>query len=202
MVALLSMMAKSGKLSYRDLIGALVAKDAKGVPRRLTASSLLKITNLGYIESLIGSIVRGKELPRASKEIVDFEETFFKNEVFKKLVNYLNIWDDRKIQPLSEQLICALLPNVIVPNGPMPCADSLFAITSLSKERDEVEQTIWLIYRLFFINLKLGLKEDIEKIREGCKTTLRITPDPVKYPKMKKRYTNVVLPTYSTTIET
>jgi hypothetical protein len=89
-VALLSMMAKGGKISYRDLIGALVVRDldTKRIPRRITAKNILKLTNIGYMESLLGSVLRGVDLPRPVKMVTEYEETFFKNAVFKKLTNH------------------------------------------------------------------------------------------------------------------
>lgn len=197
MVALVSMMAKSGKLSYRDLIGALVVKSATGIPRKLSASSLLKMTNVGYLESLISSLVRGKELPRANAEVIDYEETFFKNEVFKRIVNYLNTWDDRKITPFSWALIKALFPSV--PEG--DSLDAALAVDKLSTQRSKVEQIIFLFYRLLFVNLKLDLKYDLEQLEEAVKTKTVVTPDPVKYPNAKRRFTSIKLPTYTTTIE-
>lgn len=191
------MMAKSGKLSYTDLIGALVVKDKLGVPKKLTAGSLLKMTNIGYLESLIGSIVRGKVLPKVNSKIVSYEETFFKNEIFKTISIYLNSWDDRKIEPFVEQLICALFP----PSGLFSVASANLAISKLTKERSEIEQILWLIYRIIFINVKLDLSKDIGKLQDAVRTTTVTTPDPVKYPNAKKRFTRVILPSYSTSIE-
>jgi hypothetical protein len=75
------MFFKKGLISGSELIGALIVKDATSVPRKLSASAALKMSNVSYIESLIVSKVLGKEMPTLRSDIIDHESTLFKNNV-------------------------------------------------------------------------------------------------------------------------
>lgn len=93
-IALCSMFAKSGRLPYKDLLGALIIKSNKkdgvvSIPRKLSASAATKMTNISYIESLLVSIVKGTTSDRVVNKVAVYEETLFKNNVFNKLVAFL-----------------------------------------------------------------------------------------------------------------
>jgi len=161
LIALLSMLTKSGKLPYSVLIGALIAKQNK-IPKRLIAKNLVGVTNLSYMESLLSSTIRGSTIPLVSKKIVDYEETYFKNESFKQIKEFLANWSSDRVHLTALALVRVIFPLELT----VKFQDNNYN-DYLSKDYTDNEQCVFLVFSLLRVNLRIKFDEDIAKLTEA-----------------------------------
>jgi len=167
----------------------LIAKNNK-IPKRLTAKNLLGVTNLGYIESLLGSVIRGVTIPLISKDIIDYEETFFKNEAFKQINNFLADYGFNDTHLTGLQLIRVIFPLELTGKF-FPDNYNNY----LSKDYSEAEQCVSLVFRLIRSSLKRRLDRDVAELTEAVQKV------PNSNGKTEEQRKRLVLPTYFTSIE-
>jgi len=189
LIALLSMFTKSGKMPYNVLLGALIAKNNK-VPKRLTAKNLLGVTNLGYIESLLGSIVRGVSIPLVSKDVITYEETFFKNQAFSQVNTFLEKVNTRDFHRVALQLIHAIFPRELLDKF-LPDNYNDY----LSKDYSEIDQCVSLVLRLLRSSVKRRLEKDLHELTKAVQKV------PNSNGTTEAQRAHLVLPTYFISIE-
>jgi len=170
-IAIVSMLAKSGRISYRDLISALLVKTESGSYRKMSASSLLKMTQTSYLEGLIAAIFKKKQVTMRVSKVVEREEIFFKNSALYKIRDYASL-DNRKYLPQLEAITQRLFPYAHfspVEYSGMTGDERPVFLDKFKHQRNEIEQICYLIHRLIFVNEENQIREDMTKLRDSLK---------------------------------
>jgi hypothetical protein len=170
-IAIVSMLAKSGRISYRDLISALLVKTESGSYRKMSASSLLKMTQTSYLEGLIASIFKKKQVTMRVSKVIEREEIFFKNSALYKIRDYASL-DNRKYLTQLESITERLFPYAhfapVEYSGLTGLERPVF-LDKFKHQRNEIEQICYLIHRLIFVNEENQIREDMTKLRDSLK---------------------------------
>lgn len=202
-IALLSMFAKSKRISYRELISALIVRSVDGKKLKLTYKTFLKGIHNPSLLSFIVATVRKHPFIHRTDPMIDMEENFFKKSVFDSLEKRVN---DIDLEKLTTDCCIAMIRKMLPPStfsllGP-DFLDTRKPIPSMSP----VDLCVLRIYQLFLDGLYQPLSEDLEKIREACQKVPALKPDGTPRMLMVRGKGLVpyppVYPTYSTPIET
>lgn len=112
------MFAKQSQFSYEGLIAALTPKSEPGQPRKRSYKNFLKGQLDPQLLSYIIAIVRGKEAMIPKNQSVLFETNWFRNEVYKSLLEKLSTVD---VAMEAEELARAIITcSIVVQEGLKP----------------------------------------------------------------------------------
>jgi len=116
LIAFLSMLVNSGKMTYSDLLKTLI------VPSRYWKRDIkgsIHFLNTKYVESVIVALIRGSEIPSRSSELVEQvgynDLPWHKAELFKEVYHTQIKFGDKFtiVQSLAVKLAEALIPDAL-----------------------------------------------------------------------------------------
>lgn len=196
------MFAKSKKITYRELISALIVRSKDGKKLKLTYKTFLKGIENPSLLSFIVATIRGRPYIHRVDSLIDMEDNYFKKNVFDTLAKELEGTD---LQAMSTECCVAMIrymlpastftllgPDFLDTRKPVPVMSS-------------VDLLVLRIYQLFLEGIYTPISEDYDKIRETCQKVPALKPDGTPRMLIQRGVGLVpyppVYPTYSTPTE-
>jgi hypothetical protein len=198
------MFAKSGKLTYRQLISSMFIRNKDGKALKLTYKNFLKGMDNPTLLSLIVATIRKRPYVFSTSPQLDMEENYFKNSLHQSLTEKLASMDlKEQTNDLALRLLRIFLPR---DSYWSPLDYDLSVIQTRRLPGDSTEDlcvlAVWSELQKFFENF---LSEDLATVTQALERVPVLKPDGTPRMLMKKGMGLVpyppVLPTYSTTIE-
>ena len=196
------MFAKSGKISYRELISALIVRSKDGKKLKLTYKTFLKGVDNPSLLSFIVATLRERPYVHRVDPLIDMEDNFFKKSIFDFLEKEIK---DRDLQEMSTDC-CMAMVRYMLPASTFTLLGPDFLDTRKPVPvMGSVDLLVLRIYQILLAGIYDPLLEDFEKIREACQKVPALKPDGTPRMLMKRGVGLVpyppVYPTYSTPTE-
>lgn len=198
------MFAKSGKLTYRQLISSMFIRNKDGKVLKLTYKTFLRGIDNPSLLALIVATIRNRSYVFSTSPQLDMEENYFKNQVHQSLTEKLAGFD---LKENTEDLALRLL-RIMLPRDSYwsPLDFELSVLRTRRLPGDSTEDlcvlAVWSEFQKFFFEF---LNEDLIKITQSLERIPALKPDGTPRMLMKRGVGMVpyppILPTYSTTIE-